>query len=250
MIVLAPSSLAIDALLLHVDECCIAPVFQPIVDLEQGTTFAYEVLSRGPHPFEAPSVLFDRARELGLAWELERACRRAALNAIAALPPDRRASSLFFLNFSPDVFNDPRFVAGFTLAALQEHGISQANIVIEITERVTITDYGRFEEAIRHYSSQGFEIALDDFGSGHSGLVTLISCEPRYLKLDMAVTRHVDGDPYKQMIVKSVVALAKNIGAVLIAEGVESPGELRVLRDHGVGYAQGFLLGRPGPFPC
>lgn len=241
------STLALDELLVAIDETFIEPVFQPIVDLRLGQPLGYEILSRGPHPFRDPIALFDRARDLSVTWELERACRRAALHALASLPLSLRLSSLFFINISPDVLNDPRFVTGFTLAALQELGIRRDNVVIEITERVTIIDYARFEEAIRHYARQKFRIALDDFGSGHSGLLTLIRCEPQFLKLDMAVTRGVDRDRYKQKIVTSVVALADNVGATLIAEGVETEGELETLRALGVNYAQGFLLGRPAP---
>lgn len=128
-------------------------------------------------------------------------------------------------------------------------GLSQSHIVIEITERDSIDDYARFEAAIAHYGNQGFRIALDDFGSGHSGLITLLSSRPHYLKLDMAVVRDIHLDTYKQMIVKSVVALADNIGAELIAEGVESEYELDVLLSYGVRHAQGFLFGRPAATP-
>jgi EAL domain-containing protein (putative c-di-GMP-specific phosphodiesterase class I) len=194
-------------------------------------------------------ALFEHARRCGNTWELERACRLAALQAIAVLPPAARKQHDFFLNISPDVLENPRFVAGFTLALLEKYGISQKRIVIEITERVSIHDYARFEAAIRHYTGQGFRIALDDFGSGHSGLVTLLSTRPHYLKLDMALTRGLHRDGYKQMIVKSVVALAENIGAALVAEGVENWDELESLAAYGVRYAQGFLLGRPSPVP-
>jgi EAL domain-containing protein (putative c-di-GMP-specific phosphodiesterase class I) len=223
----------------------IEPHFQPIVDLSSGGVLGYELLSRGAGPLRSPLALFEHARRAGTTWELERACRMAALQAIAALPATTRARHLFFLNVSPDVLENPRFVAGFTLAMLEEYGVSQARIVIEVTERVSITDYARFEATIRHYAGQGFRIALDDFGSGHSGLVTLISSRPHFLKLDMAVTRGIHGDDYKQMIVKSMVALAHNIGAELVAEGVETWDELESLVTHGVRYAQGFLLGRP-----
>jgi EAL domain-containing protein (putative c-di-GMP-specific phosphodiesterase class I) len=243
------SFLSLDRLLISIDAESIRPHFQPIVDLWERRTVGYEVLSRGPHPFEPPDALFERARCIGVTWELERACRLAALRRIAALPPALRNASTFFLNIEPDIFDDDRFVRGFTLSFLREHGISQANVVIEITERTSIADYRRFECAIRHYAMQGFQIALDDFGSGHSGLITLISCVPHYLKLDMGVVRDIDRGVYKQMILKSVVALADNIGADLIAEGVETWGELHALMRHGVRFAQGFLLGRPEPMP-
>ncbi|MBV9495162.1 MAG: EAL domain-containing protein [Acidobacteria bacterium] len=223
----------------------IQPVLQPIVDLAGHEVLGYEMLSRGPAEMESPAALFEYARQSGSTWKLERACRLAALRAIAALPDATRTGHMFFLNVNADAFEDPRFVAGFTLAALVEYGIRQSQVVIEITERVSIADYGRFEEAIKHYARQGFRIALDDFGSGHSGLVTLLSCRPHYLKLDMAITRGIHADGYKQMIVKSVVALAENIGAELIAEGVETWEELQSLMAYGVRYAQGYLLGKP-----
>lgn len=228
----------------------IEPHFQPIVDVVTGEVLGYELLSRGAGTLRSPLALFEHARRCGSMWELERACRLAALRAIADLPAPTRAGHLFFLNVSPEALENPRFVAGFTLNTVERYGLSQDRIVIEITERVSISDYARFEAAIRHYAGQGFRIALDDFGSGHSGLVTLISSRPHFLKLDMAVTRGVHRDPYKQMIVKSVVALAENIGAELVAEGVECWDEMESLASYGIRYAQGFLLGRPATTPA
>jgi EAL domain-containing protein (putative c-di-GMP-specific phosphodiesterase class I) len=227
----------------------IEPHFQPIVDLLTGDVLGYELLSRGSGSLRSPMALFEHARRCGSTWELERACRLAALRSIADLDEATRSRHLFFLNVSPDALENPRFVAGFTLNTVERYGLRQDRIVIEITERVSIGDYARFEAAIRHYADQGFRIAVDDFGSGHSGLVTLISSRPHFLKLDMAVTRGVHRDAYKQMIVKSMVALAENIGATLVAEGVESWDELESLVSYGVRYAQGFLLGRPASAP-
>jgi len=242
------SDFALDELLTGIDASLIAPMFQPIVDLRHGVAGGFEVLSRGPEPYRAPGVLFERAREIGATWELERACRLAALGAIAALPKALQRYT-FFLNVSPDVMDDPRFVTGFTRGVLEKHGIAASQIVIEITERASIGDYDKFEALVRHYASQGFDIALDDFGSGNSGLRTLISCVPHYLKLDMSVTRRVDREPYKQRIVRSMVEFAHNIGAVLIAEGVETWQEAEALIGCGVEWAQGFLFARPMPRP-
>jgi EAL domain-containing protein (putative c-di-GMP-specific phosphodiesterase class I) len=242
------SDFALDELLAGIDASLITPMFQAIVDLRHGVAAGFEVLSRGPEPFTAPSRLFDRAREIGATWELERACRIAGLGAIAALPKTLRQYT-YFLNVSPDVLDDPRFVSGFTRAVLEQHGIAPSQIVIEITERASIGDYDKFEALVRHYAGQGFDIALDDFGAGNSGLRTLISCVPHYLKLDMAVTRRVDREPYKQRIVRSMTEFARNIGAVLIAEGVETWQEAEALVACGVEWAQGFLFGRPMPRP-
>lgn len=232
-----------------VDGLAIRPFFQPIFDLSSGLALGYEVLSRGTAPFGAPEVMFGVARELGVLWDLERACRRAALEHISRLPPRLRASR-FFLNVSPQILSDPRFIEGFTLGALRDLGLDQEGIVIEVTEKDSIHDYQRFEELIRHYVGQGFRVSLDDFGSGHSSLVTLVRCVPHFLKLDQEIVRGVERTPYKQKLVKALVAFSHSVDTKLIAEGVETWEELETLVRLGVRHAQGFLLGRPAPHPA
>ncbi|HEV8578098.1 MAG TPA: EAL domain-containing protein [Thermoanaerobaculia bacterium] len=230
------------------DRLRIRPFFQPIIDLSSGSPLGYEILSRGTAPFGSPAVMFQVARESDLLWDLERACRTAALQGIAGLPPHLRGSR-FFLNVSPQILSDNRFVEGFTLGMLQKLGLDQGNVVIEITEQESIRDYRRFEALIRHYVEQGFRISLDDFGSGHSSLVTLVRCVPHFLKLDHEIVRQVERTPYKQQLVKALVAFSTSVGAELIAEGVETWPELEALVALGVRHAQGFLLARPWPEP-
>lgn len=227
----------------------IRPFFQPILDLSSGLPIGYEILSRGAAPFGAPEAMFRVARELDLLWDLERACRAAAMRRISELPPHLRGSR-FFLNVSPQVLSDSRFEQGFTLGVLRDLGLDQDSVVIEITEHETIHDYARFEALIRHYVGQGFRISLDDFGSGHSSLVTLVRCVPHFLKLDQEIVHQVERTPYKQQLVKALVAFSTSVGAKLIAEGVETWAELETLVTLGVRHAQGFLLARPLPEPA
>lgn len=226
----------------------VRPHFHPIIDLFTGSVLGFEVLSRGAFPFETPDKMFEEARCLGATWELEKACRVAALKKIAVLPEKVR-SLAFFINVSPDVFADPRFMERFTQTRLQEYGIDQKQVVIEITEKMTFPDYGHFEKLIALYTAQGFKIALDDFGSGYSGLVTLIASTPHYLKLDMAIVRDVHKHEYKQKLVRSMTSFASSVNARLIAEGVESFEELEILVKYGVRYIQGFLIGKPEDEP-
>lgn len=226
----------------------VRPHFHPIIDLFTGSVLGFEVLSRGAFPFETPDKMFEEARRLGATWELEKACRVAALKKIAALPEELK-SSIYFINVSPDAFADPRFIERFTQVRLREYGIDQNQIVIEITEKMTFSDYGHFEKLISHYTGQGFKIALDDFGSGYSGLITLIASTPHYLKLDMAIVRDVHKHEYKQKLVRSMASFASSVNTRLIAEGVESFEELEVLVKYGVRYIQGFLVGRPKDEP-
>ena len=227
-----------------VESIRIRPHFHPIVDLFAATVLGFEVLSRGVPPMAMPREMFTEAKRLGATWDLERACRVAALQEISGLPEAFR-SLLYFINVSPDIFGDPRFVEKFTLARLRELGIDQRQIVIEITEEKSFEDFKHFGTLISHYTSQGFKIAMDDFGSGYSGLINLIASTPHYLKLDMAIVRDVHKHDYKQKLVKAITALASSVNARLIAEGVERMEELEVLVRYGVRYAQGFLFGMP-----
>jgi diguanylate cyclase (GGDEF)-like protein len=222
-------------------------VFQPIVDLMTASPIGYEVLARGEAPLESPELLFSAARAAGQVWELERACRLAAIRRIAELTLP--SSCLLFLNASPDVLEDPRFVEGFTLGQLLQHGIEPGRIVIEITENHHISDPARLQQVIAHYTGQGFQFAADDFGSGHSSLLSLIACAPQFIKLDMEVVRDIDRHPYKRHLVRSLTAFAASVDTRLVAEGVESWDELEMLLRLGVRYAQGFLLARPQPEP-
>ncbi|MGV8058332.1 MAG: EAL domain-containing protein [Smithellaceae bacterium] len=226
----------------------VRPHFHPIVDILTGTVLGYEVLSRGSSPYESPYAMFKEAARLDAIWELEMACCNAALAKIASFPEPLKTAN-FFVNISPVVFADPRFLNEFTRFSLEEYGIDRRNIIIEITEEKAISNYSTFEKLIAHYTQEGFNIALDDFGSGHSGLITLVASTPHFLKLDMAIVRNVHKHDYKQKLVKAITTFAASVNARLIAEGVECVEELEVLMRYGVRYVQGFLFGTPQPEP-
>jgi EAL domain-containing protein (putative c-di-GMP-specific phosphodiesterase class I)/GGDEF domain-containing protein len=230
------------------DEPRIASTFQPIVDLMTGEPIGYEVLSRGLGSMTAPHVLFTRARVEGVCWELERACWTAAVRRIAELPIEARRVPFFF-NVGPEVLSDPRFWKGSPLALLARHGMSPRQIVLEITETSTFTDSEQLQQLTRQCIGHGFGIALDDFGAGHSGLVTLVHSAPHFIKLDQALVRDIHRQGYKQHLVKSLVAFASSVDSTLIAEGVETWEELDVLLRLGIRHAQGYLVARPASQP-
>jgi EAL domain-containing protein (putative c-di-GMP-specific phosphodiesterase class I) len=223
-------------------------VFQPIVDLTSGAPLGYEVLSRGLGPMQDPHELFSRARAEGVTWELERACWTAAVRRIATLPAEDRQVPFFF-NVGPDVLSDPRFRDGFALELLARHGLSPAQIVLEITETSVISDSEHLRQLSREFRQHGFGLALDDFGAGHSGLVTLVHSTPDFIKLDQALVRGIHQHPYRQQLLKALITFAASVDTVLIAEGVETWQELKVLLRLGIRYAQGFLLARPAHAP-
>ncbi|HEX7481097.1 MAG TPA: EAL domain-containing protein, partial [Polyangiales bacterium] len=152
-------------------ELVIEPVFQPIVDLLAGEPIGCELLSRVRGGLTAPTDLFKDARACGELWEFERNCRRAAFECIARLEPAERPA-LCFVNVSPDVFEDERFEDGLLARELAEFGLLPTSVVVEITETHGITDHARFEHVMTSHQHQGFRFAVDDFGSGHSSLIT------------------------------------------------------------------------------
>jgi diguanylate cyclase (GGDEF)-like protein len=226
----------------------IASLFQPIVDLMTGEPIGYEVLSRGVGSMQAPHVLFSRARVEGVCWELERACWTAAVRRIALLAIEQRRVPFFF-NVGPDVLSDPRFRDGSALELLARYGVSPRQIVLEITENSAFADLEQIQQITRQCIGHGFGIALDDFGAGHSGLVTLVHSAPQFIKLDQALVRDIHRHGYKQHLVKSLVAFAASVDSTLIAEGVETWDELNVLLRLGLRHAQGYLVAQPASTP-
>ena len=220
-------------------------LFQPIVRLYDGEIIGYESLSRGPEgtALHSPVDLLQIAEKENSLWELELLFRRKALEKAVTMDKDK----LLFLNVDPNIIRDPNFHKGFTREFILEHNISPKSIVFEITERTAITDYKQFRQILKHYTSQGYMIAIDDVGSGYSGLKTIHEIKPHYIKLDMDLIRNIDQDSFKQSMVKALAEICNNTGIQMIAEGVESKEELKALIRMDVMGAQGFFLQKPVP---
>lgn len=218
-------------------------VFQPIVSLQTGDVIGYEALTRGPSDskYGNPEMLFDVAKTHDLLWELEILCRANAIKAFSSFQSDK----LLFLNVDPAVIRDEHFIKGFTKDLLIEHNISPMSLILEITEKTSIDDYTNFNEVINYYKSQGYKIAIDDVGTGYSGLSTIAKTRPYYIKMDMSLISNITRDNYKKAIVKSFVEFANTTNTKIIAEGIEDICDLRTLIEIGVHYGQGYLINRP-----
>jgi diguanylate cyclase (GGDEF)-like protein len=217
-------------------------LFQPIFSLSNGAVVGYEALTRGPEEsvLYNPEKLFESARNENLLWEMELYTRSSAIEKFLSLQSDK----ILFLNVDPDIIKDEKFVKGST-KHLFENMIKQSNIVFEITEKTAIKDYIEFKKIIENYKTQGYKIAIDDVGAGHSGLTTISEVRPNYIKIDMFLIRDIDKDNFKKSIVRALVELANNSNLKLIAEGIETLDELKTVIELGIPMAQGFLLGKP-----
>ncbi|HSR97404.1 MAG TPA: EAL domain-containing protein [Kofleriaceae bacterium] len=227
----------------------LAAVFQPIVDLGSGDIFAYEALTRGPadSALESPATLFAIADEVDLTVELDRACFRGALRNALSLEPVHR----LFVNLLPMSFYDAAFIEVEVGNLLTAAGLTPANIVFEITERLAIENFASFKRALAAYTAMGFGVAIDDVGTRHSNLETVMSLRPHFIKVSDVLVRGIARSTVKREMVRSLRHIAETVDAVMIAEGIERVEDVAALRDLGLRYGQGYYLARPGQgFPA
>jgi EAL domain-containing protein (putative c-di-GMP-specific phosphodiesterase class I) len=223
----------------------ISPVFQPVFDLSTGEMIGMEALSRGPRgsEFESGETLFSLAERTDLLIPLERVCRQRSLEAAAGADANRQ----IFLNLSPAAASDPEFLGPLFLEQVASLGLAPDRIVLEITERTYAVYEGLFREVLSRFRQQNFRIAVDDVGTGYSNLTSLAEIEPDYLKFDNVFVRGIDRRRTKQDLLEALMSFARKMKTKVIAEGIETREELKILQTLGVPYGQGFLLARPMP---
>jgi diguanylate cyclase (GGDEF)-like protein len=221
----------------------ITTVYQPIVSLINGSIIGYEALSRGPEDsiLHSPDKLFETANVYNRTWDLELLCRVKAIERSSNLEPDK----FLFINVDPHIFKDEKFKKGFTKEFLAKHNMSPESIIFEITEKTCVEDYKSFKAALNNYVEQGYKIAIDDTGSGYSGLKMLSETKPHYVKIDMDLVRNIHEDTFKQSLIECFVKLSEVTNMKLIAEGIETEAELSTLIKLGVYAGQGYFLSRP-----
>jgi len=214
-------------------------VFQPIVDLVTAKVIGYEALARFPGDSSiSPRTWFAEAAEVGLLLEIEMTAIRAALAQLEHLPADAFIS----VNVSPGTAGSEelRDVLG---------GVDPKRVVLEITEDAVAGDYEEVSEAVGALRATGVRVALDDTGSGSVSFSSLFDVHADIIKIDIDVTHGIASDPMKEAMASALKALADRLGAMSLAEGIETEEELDLLRAVGVQAGQGYLFGRPEPVP-
>jgi EAL domain-containing protein (putative c-di-GMP-specific phosphodiesterase class I) len=209
-------------------------VFQPIVDLASASVAGYEALARFPGT-AAPDVWFAAAAEAGLGAELEALAIRRALASLPDLPPN----TFMTVNVSPHLLCTAPIAAAFAEPA------TLRRVVVELTEHSPMNDLTELRRQTAALRGRGALIAIDDAGSGYAGLQQLAEIRPQLVKLDRALVTGADSDPVKAALAEMVGTFTSRIDAWLLAEGIETAGELAVFARLGVPLAQGWLLGRP-----
>ncbi len=219
------------------------PVYQPIVDLKTGRVAGSEGLIR-PLPgsgFANPGELFTAAETAGRSVELDLAC----LEIVAAGAVGMGDESILTLNLSPRTLEADDFSAGQLVALVRKVGLDPTRIVLELTEREQIEEMERLRRNVTACRSAGFRLAADDVGAGNAGLRLLSQVQFDIVKIDLSLVQGGAVHEASMSVVGALQDLARRWGASVIAEGIETPAQLRVVRALEVGAGQGYLLGRP-----
>ncbi|HET9957509.1 MAG TPA: EAL domain-containing protein [Polyangiaceae bacterium] len=216
--------------------------YHPIVDPRTQTIFGYEALLRTQEPsLPHPGAILDAAIRLDRLEELSRLIRARAAEPMLT----NESSGKLFVNLHVTDLLDPLLLSPdsplFKIAS---------RVVLEITERTSLDEVRDVRTRIARLRELGYSIAVDDLGAGYAGLTSFTLLEPEIVKLDMSLIRDVHQNSTKQKVVRSMAGLAKDMGMIVVAEGVENTSERDVLLELGCDYLQGFLFARPGPaFP-
>ncbi|MEB3263392.1 MAG: EAL domain-containing protein [Synechococcus sp.] len=219
--------------------------FQPILSLRQLSIVGLEALAR-PQTM-ALGKMFLEAQRCGRLLEVDRLCRQRALETFQAWnPPAGGSRPLLFLNFEASVIDAGVVGSGWLRHAVQQAGLQAEDVVIEVNES-QVLDLPALRRFVDEYRDHGFLIALDDLGAGDSNLPRIAQLRPHIIKLDRHLVAQVDRDFFKQETVKSLVNLSRSIGAMVLAEGVETQGEVDTCSALGAELLQGFFFARPSP---
>ncbi len=221
--------------------------FQPVIDVLNHKVYGYEALARpaARHGFDDIGQLLKIASAANRRAELElNLCTRAVESF-----HQQRLSGRLFMNVSPEALGAAAFSVDRLLDVLRAHQLPFLRVVIELTEQQRSDNPERLQEHLDQLRKVGIRLALDDFAAGYNGMLHWLHRQPEIVKIDRALLSGIDRIPKKYRFVRSVVHLAKESGALIVAEGIEHMSEAQVLASLGVDFLQGYLFGRPAIDP-
>ena len=217
----------------------ISMAFQPIVNLNNNSYFAYEALVRGTAS-EGAYEVFKQVNNDNL-YLFDQSCRQKAIEHAAKL----NLSTLLSINFMPNAVYEPERCIQTTLNTAKKYQFPLESIIFEFTENEQVTDKKHLANIICKYTELSFQTAIDDFGAGYSGLNILCDINVDIVKIDRQLIVDIDKDKRRQHIISSIFDLLSPIVKHIIVEGIETAEECKTLHSIGFRYFQGYYFARP-----
>jgi diguanylate cyclase (GGDEF)-like protein/PAS domain S-box-containing protein len=219
--------------------------YQPLVNLATREVVGFEALMRWEHPKRGqvpPGVFIPLAEQSDLIFELGSFALREAVAEASSWETGAQASQLFVtVNLSARQFHDPDLVSMIE-GALTASGLEPKRLLLEITESVALVDVVGTTSVIEHLDRLGVAIALDDFGTGYSSLSYLALLRPKIIKIDRAFVSPSHKSAYNDTLLEAIVSLGQKLNMTVLAEGIETQGQLEHLRALGCEVGQGYLF--------
>ncbi|HNX22448.1 MAG TPA: EAL domain-containing protein [Spirochaetota bacterium] len=226
----------------------VSTCYQPLISIKRKQIVGFEALSRGVREpegsFIPPGVLIEEAEKYGLILELDRLFRKKALENFRSYH-SKNQQSLLSVNLGSSAIRTGLGSKHF-LKSVEKYRIDPSCIIIEILES-EVEDINVLVDFVQQYRSQGFMIAMDDFGAGFSNWDRIIKLKPDIIKLDMSIIRDIDSDFLKQEVARSLIKLSHNTGSLVVAEGIETEDEALKMLELNADILQGFFLALPLP---
>jgi EAL domain-containing protein (putative c-di-GMP-specific phosphodiesterase class I) len=209
--------------------------YQPVIDLRTDRCIGIEALARFPSPFQEPQQTFAASANIGLGLELERLLFQRACEMVDRLGPRQ----FLALNLTPSSLLELARVAN------DREEVPLDQLVVEVTEHAAVDSYVALRDELSPLRARGLRIAVDDAGAGYASLRHVLELRPDFVKLDRSLCDGIAEDRARRVAVSGLVGLARDIGADVIAEGVEQETDLATIRELGIDAAQGYLLAKP-----
>jgi EAL domain-containing protein (putative c-di-GMP-specific phosphodiesterase class I) len=221
--------------------------YQPIVDLNTHEIIGYEALSRGPHDteYENPYALFSIAKEIGLLYELDWLCKINIFNDAKNLEKKHK----LFVNVFSSSIHDSDVRVKYLEELLNNANMNPSDVVFEISEKYTIEDMDFFNEITKLFGKISFAVSIDDSWGG-ANIALLAGLKIQYIKINISLIRDIEKHKGNRDLINLLITVSRQMGAKVIAEGIQTKSELKALIDLGIVYGQGYLFARPAPaFP-
>ena len=222
---------------------------QPIGSLSTGDILGYEALSRpeAPAPLDAPQEFLAAASACNLLEQVDHAWRLAAVARLGRLLAHEQ---LLFLNCTPTALTSGLLGPASFQSIVRRHGLQPERVVLEITEERAISDFDQMRRIVSAFRTAGFLFAIDDAGAGPSSLQSIVELRPDFIKLDRWLARDIEFDRGRRSMVEAICTFARQVGARVVAEGIETREQLAAFVELGADFGQGYFLGRPEALPC